>query len=263
MNTEQESGIAEGYVEVSSENGVAVLQLNRSPDNMLNIAMMEEINSKLLELRSRPDLKVLLIRGNRESFSCGIDVADHTRARVNRTIQVFHRIFETIRMLEVVSIAAVQGKALDGGFELALGCNLIMASDSASFSLPEIHRGAFPPVACIVLPAIGPRRKAMEWILTGDPISAEELRHFGIVNQVYEEDKFDSKLAEFIKRITRSSGPVMQLAKQAQVESYYSSWGEALYRVENLYLRELISLADSQEGMSAILENRKPEWTDS
>ncbi len=263
MSQRNNTTTSKNLVEVTVEDGVAVLQLKRPPGNVLNIEMMEEINSKLLELAGRPELKILVIRGDSNSFSDGIDVADHTRAKVTRMIQVFHRIFETIRLLEVVSIAAVEGSACDGGFELAIGCNLIVASKSARFSLPEINRGAFPPVASVVLPAIAPRRKAMEWILTGDEVTAEELHHWGVVNQVFENDKFDDQLASFIGRITRTSGPVLQLAKRAQVESYYASWGEALYKVENLYLRELMNLSDSEEGMRAAIEKRDPIWTDS
>jgi enoyl-CoA hydratase len=253
----------EGLVDVCCEGGVAVLQLNRPPTNTMNIAMMEEINSKLLELAGQPELKVLVIRGNQDFFSAGIDVADHSRAKVMRMIQVFHRIFETIRLLEVVSIAAVEGKAIDGGFELAMGCNLIVACGTASFALPQIDRGAFPTVGSVVLPAIAPRRKAMEWILLGDHVPAEEMHHWGVVNQVFGESEFDAKLMEFVARITKTSGPILNLAKRAQVESYNSSWGEAFFRVENLYLRELMALSDSEEGVRAAVEKRDPVWTDS
>lgn len=263
MAAENPASTSVDFVDMKSDGSVVEVRLNRPPENMLNIEMMEEINSKLLDLRDRSDVKVLIIRGFPEAFSAGIDIGDHTRAKVNRMVQVFHRIFETIRLLDVVSVAAVQGKALDGGFELAMGCNLIVASRSARFALPEIERGTIPPVACIMLPAMGPRRKAMEWILTGAEISAEELCHYGMVNAVYEDDEFDEKLAEFVARITKHSAPVLQLAKRAQVESYYSSWGDALYRVENLYLKELVALNDWQEGIHAHMDGREPEWTDS
>lgn len=238
------------------------MTLDRPPLNVLNIEMMEEFNTRLLELRKHPELKVLLIRGAGDTFCGGVDPADHTREKVARMLQMFHRIFETMRLLDVVAVAAVHGLARGGGFELAVGCNLIVASDQARFSVPQIDMGAFPPLASVVLPRAGPRRKAMEWILTGDEIPASELERFGLVNKVFPAAAFDERVDEFVGKLTAKSGPVLQLARRAQTESYYATYEEALYKAENLYLRELLSLADSQEGIKAQLEGRKPEWRD-
>ncbi len=228
----------------------------------MNIEMMEELNSTLLDLRDHPELKLLVIRGCGEAFCGGVDEADHTREKVARMVQVFHRIFETMRLLDVISIAAVDGAAVGGGFEVAIGCNLVLASASATFQLPQVDMGAFPLLASVVLPRAIARRKAMEWILTGDQVSADELRHFGLVNRVFPDDEFESGVASFVRSLGSKSGPILQLARRAQTESYYATYEEALYKVENLYLRDLLSLADSQEGIQAALEHRKPEWRD-
>jgi cyclohexa-1,5-dienecarbonyl-CoA hydratase len=250
------------FVDLTFEGSVATLTLNRPPMNVLNIEMMEQLNDRLLQLRQRGELKVLVIRGRGKAFCAGIDMGDHTRERVARLIQVFHRIFETIRLLDVIAIAAVDGVALGGGFQLAIGCNLVLASESARFGLPEITMGLFPPLACVVLPRATPRRKAMEWILTGDEIPAAELMRYGLVNRVFPDKQFEAGLADFVERLTSKSGPVLQLAKRAQAESYYAAYEEALYKAENLYLRELMALADSQEGVKAVQEGRKPVWRD-
>ncbi|KPK06942.1 MAG: hypothetical protein AMS20_03675 [Gemmatimonas sp. SG8_28] len=252
--------VSERFVELTMAGDVATLQLDRPPLNVMNIAMMEQTNDALLELRNRPELKVLLVRGRNGAFCGGVDVADHTRDRVARMIQVFHRIFESIRLLDVIAVAAVDGVALGGGFELAIGCNLVVASESARFGLPEVKLGVFPPLACVVLPRAAPRRKAMEWILTGSEIPARELEAYGLVNRIYPDDRFDRELEAFIGSLTSSSGPVLKLAKRAQTESYYAAYEEALYKAENLYLRELMALADAQEGVQAFLENREPVW---
>lgn len=250
------------FVELAYEDGVATLTLNRPPLNLLNIEMMEQMNTALLELRGHRELKVLLVRGSGRAFSAGVDLTEHTRDKVNRLMQVFHRIFETIRLLDVIAVAAVEGVALGGGFELALGCNLVVASRSARFGVPEIHRGLFPALACVVLPRAAPRRKAMEWILTGEEIPAEELKQHGLVNQVLADDGYEQGLRAFVAKLTEKSGPVLHLAKRAQVESYYAAYEEALYKSENLYLRELMALADAQEGVRAFLEKREPKWSD-
>lgn len=242
--------------------GVATLSLNRPPHNVMNIEMMEQMNSTLLDFRDHPELKVVVIRGEGESFCEGVDAADHTRERVSRMVQVFHRIFETMRLLDVIAVAAVDGRASGGGFELAIGCNLVLASASSRFRLPQIDMGVVPLLASVVLPRAAARRKAMEWILTGDEIPAQELERYGLVNRVFADDQFDAGVNEFVGKLTSKSGPVLKLAKRAQIDSYYSTYEEALYKVENLYLRDLLSLADSQEGIQAALEKRPPRWRD-
>lgn len=252
--------MAEQLVTCRYDGGIATLTMNRPPLNVMNIEMMEEFNTALLELKDHPELNVVVIRGDGPAFCGGVDVADHTRERVARMLTMFHRIFESMRLLNVIAVAAVDGAAHGGGFELALGCNLILASEDARFALTQIDMGAFPPLACVVLPRAGPRRKAMEWILTGDEISAGELERFGLVNRVFPAKGFDASVAAFAEALNRKSGPVLQLARRAQIESYYSTYEEALYKVENLYLRDLLTLADSHEGIQAHLENRDPEW---
>jgi len=254
--------VSDRFVELTCEGSVATLTLDRPPLNVMNIDTMEQINDALADLRGRREIKVLLFRGRGKAFSAGVDIADHTRDKVARMLQVFHRIFESIRMLDVIAVAAVDGLALGGGFELAIGCNLVVASESARFALPEIDVGVFPPLACVVLPRATPRRKAMEWILTGEEITAAELQSFGLVNRVFPDDRFEEELQRFVGVLTSKSGPVLQLAKRAQIESYYATYEEALYKAENLYLRELMPLADAQEGIQAFLEKRKPQWHD-
>lgn len=239
---------------------VVTLTLARPPLNVLNIEMMDRVNETLLALRQHEGLKVLVVRGEGRAFCGGVDVKEHTRDKIQRLVQVFHRIFETIRLLDVVSIAAVDGIAVGGGFELALGCNMVVANESARFTLPQVAQGVFPPVAAIVLPRAAPRRKAMEWILLGEEISAADLANHGLVNRVWPDAEFEAQLAGFISKLVLRSGPVMQLARRAQTENYYATYEEALYRVENLYLRELMALEDPHEGLRAFLEKRPPKW---
>ncbi len=254
--------MSDRFVERTEEKGVATLTLHRPPLNMLNIEMMEQVNTAILDLRGRTDIKVLVIRGQGEAFCGGVDLPERAREKVARMLHVFHRIFESIRLLDVIAIAAVDGPALGGGFELAMGCNLVVASQSARFALPQVNFGHFPALACVVLPRAAPRRKAMEWILTGDEVSAEELEAFGLVNRVYPDDEFESGLAELVGKLTSKSRAVLTLAKRAQLESYYAAYEEALYKAENLYLRELMALEDAREGIQARLDDREPRWQD-
>jgi enoyl-CoA hydratase/carnithine racemase len=241
----------------------ATLLLSRPPTNLLNIALMEEVNEALQSLRGTRWLEVLILRGAGGTFSEGIDLKEHVQKRVQRLLQVYLRIFETMRMLDVITVAAVEGRAWGAGFELALGCNLIVAAETASFALPQVGQGLIPPVASAILPRIAPRRRAMEWILTGSEISARRLEHDGVVNRLFSVDVFDDPLASFVAEITGKSGPILQLAKRAQFEGYYSSFPDALQSIQSLYLRELMALQDAREGPKASREGRTPTWTNS
>ena len=102
----------------------------------------------------------------------------------------------------------------------------------------------------------------MEWILFGEPIAADELASYGLVNRVFDDGDFEEGLSAMTQRLLARSGPVLQLARRAQTESYYSTYEEALFKVENLYLRDLLALRDPHEGVQAVLEGREPRWND-
>jgi cyclohexa-1,5-dienecarbonyl-CoA hydratase len=250
------------YIELEQNQATqcATLRLHRPPANLLNIAMLEEVNEALHSLRGQSWLEVLVLRGAEHTFSEGFDLNDHTTQLAQRMIQVFVRFFETVRMLDVIAVAAVEGRAWGAGFELALGCNLIVAAEDASFALPQTRHGLIPPVASAILPRIAPRRRAMEWILIGDEISVNLLEHDGVVNRLVSPNSFDEELGRFVGTITSRSGPVLQLAKRAQFESYYSAFPDALHNIQSLYLKELLQLGDAQEGTDAAREGRQPVW---
>jgi enoyl-CoA hydratase/carnithine racemase len=245
---------------VDEEAQCVTLVLSRAPANLLNIAMMDEINDALLSLRGNRWLEVLIVRGAGGTFSDGLDLKDHVSRRVQRMLQVYIRIFQTMRMMDVISVAAVEGRAWGAGFELALGCNMIVAAETASFALPQVRHGLLPPVAAAILPRVAPRRRAMEWIITGSEISARRLEHDGVVNRLLPAESFEQPLASFVAEITSKSGPVLQLAKRAQFEGYYSSFPDALQNIQALYLRELLELEDAREGPKAARDGREPVW---
>lgn len=247
-------------LQIEIRHPVATMTLHRPPRNLLDIDMIEEIADALLRIRNDAAVEVLVVRGAGGNFCEGLDLREHVKNRLQRLIQVYSRVFETLRMMDVVSIAAIEGNALGGGFELALGCNLIVAAADARFALPEVRHGIFPPIACIILPRVTPRRRAMEWILTGNDITAVQLERDGLINRLFSPAEFDAGLAAFVDELARSSGPVLQLAKKAQYEAYYSTYEEALYKVQNLYLRDLMELQDAEEGLRAYREGREAVW---
>jgi enoyl-CoA hydratase/carnithine racemase len=119
------------HIQTELKEGVAYLTLNRAPLNVLNIEMMEEINAYLEELKKESNLKLLVIQAAGKAFSAGVDVGEHLGDLVYKMIEVFHRMFRLMDALKVPSIAIVNGSALGGGCELALYCDMVMATEKS------------------------------------------------------------------------------------------------------------------------------------
>ncbi len=148
------------HIQTELKDGVATLTLNRPPLNVLNIEMMEEINTYFEGLMKEKSLKLLVIQAVGKAFSAGVDVGEHLGDLVCKMIEVFHKIFRLMEGLKVPSIAVVNGSALGGGCELALYCDMVIATEKAKFGQPEIQVGVFPPIAALVFPRmIGRKRR--------------------------------------------------------------------------------------------------------
>ena len=155
------------HIRFEKSDGVARLVLNKPPLNVLNIAMMREINAALESLNEDATVKVLVFEAaeGSKAFSAGVDVSEHTAEMVEEMIVVFHRIFRLLNALEVPTVAVVGGAALGGGCELVLFCDMVIASEKASFGQPEIQVGVFAPVAAVAWPGIIGSKKALELLL--------------------------------------------------------------------------------------------------
>ena len=242
--------------------GVARITLNRPPLNILNLAMMKEINSALEATSSQSGAKLLVIDHEGRAFSAGVDVKDHTADKVEEMIEVFHRTFRLLNSLELPTLAVVEGAALGGGCELAAFCDMVVASERATFGQPEIKVGVFPPVAAVILPHLIGRNRALEMILTGEAVGASEAQQMGLVNRVFPAEGFREKVEEFIAKLTSPSAAVLKLAKRAVDRGLYVSVDEAMSRAEQIYLGDLMRTEDAHEGLGAFMEKRKPQWKD-
>ncbi len=250
----------EGSIVCETRDGVARITLNRPPLNILNIAMMEELNSALEGLLSNDEVKLLVIDHEGKAFSAGVDIKDHTPDKVGTMIEVFHRIFRLLNSLKLPTLAAVDGTALGGGCELATFCDVVVASERATFGQPEIKVGVFPPIAAVVLPHLVGRNRALELLLTGDVIGAEEAARIGLINRVFPTEDFRDKRDELIAKLTSLSPLVLRLTKQSVDDGLSLSVDETISKVEDLYLGELMRTEDANEGLNAFMEKRKPQW---
>ncbi|RME48549.1 MAG: enoyl-CoA hydratase [Chloroflexi bacterium] len=248
------------FVKLEWSEGMARLVLNRPPLNVLNIPMMRELQAALEEVAADDQAKVVVITGDGRAFCAGVDVADHTADRVDEMLHLFHAVIRQVMDLEMPVVAALNGAALGGGWELAMACDMVVARDDAKIGQPEIQLAVFPPAAAVLMPRLIGRQRAMELILTGRTITAAEGRQIGLVNQVFPAEEYPSGVDRFVGQLTALSRPVLRLTKRAVKEGLELGVGPALELTEAIYLSELMRLEDPHEGLAAFMEKRKPVW---
>jgi cyclohexa-1,5-dienecarbonyl-CoA hydratase len=244
---------------IESNERVARVTIDRPPLNVLDIGMIAEIGEALVSLLAQNEF--IVFQGAGGSFSAGADVADHTPERVGRLLGAFHRVFHEMGAGHAVTIAAVEGHCLGGGCELAMCCDFIMATESATFGFPEIKLGCFPPIAMVALPRMMPGHAAFDLILTGRTISAREASAMGMVTRVVADGEVQGAVDGLLAEMKQFSPPVLRLTRRLTRSAGYTEEEKELTAIENMYLEELIRTHDAVEGVKAFLEKRAPVWT--
>ena len=247
-------------IQFELRDGVGRIILNRPPVNVLNIAMMEEIQAALRQAQAAPATRAIVFSAAGRMFSAGVDIAEHTHELMERMLTAFHGIFRLLADGEIPTVAVVQGHALGGGCELACFCDLIVAAQGVKFGQPEIAVGVFPPVAAALFPHLIGGRKAAELILTGEAIPAEEAHRIGLINAVVPADQLLVEAERLLGRLTDKSAAVLRIAKRALRAGMAAGFDEALPTIEAIYTKSLMSLEDPEEGLKAFMEKRKPVW---
>ncbi len=245
----------------NSVDGVAKISINRPPLNILNSETLMELIVALEEARSDSSIFLVVISGvGDRAFSAGVDIHDHLPDKVSSTLSIFNKVFYALRSLDKPTVAVVNGAALGGGCELAIGCDIIIASEKAQFGQPEITVGAIPPVAVVLLPKLVGPTKALELILTGDVITAAEAQRIGLVNKVVPPEKLDESLRELIDKLRNKSSIVLKLTRMSLGRILDADFKKELEETTGLYLDLLMRTEDAVEGLKAFIEKRKPQW---
>lgn len=251
------------YIHWDDSGVVAHLTMNRPKQNIMNIEMLREMARAISSLSTREDIRMIHLDAAPECegyFSLGVGAEGYTQQMVFQMMDAFHSVFQAMMEIAKPVLAVVEGIASGAGAELAAFCDLVVATENAQFRQPEIKLGVFPPLGAVVYPrVIGPRR-AMELLLTGDPITALQAQQMGLVNRVVPREKLKETVDALVKRISEQSGPVLTLLKRVMFEGTWRPFQEALKRAQDLYLNQLFELQDSQEGLRALIEKRKPVW---
>lgn len=241
---------------------VALIQLNRPKElNALNLQLMQELRDTLQQLDKNEKVRSIVITGNDQAFAAGADIKQMAdKSAIDMLMIDQFSTWDQIRKTKKPIIAAVSGFALGGGCELAMTCDMIIASETARFGQPEIKIGVMPGAGGTqrLTKALG-KAKAMELVLTGRFISAEEALAYKLVNKVVPVEMYLREAVQLAKEIATMSPIAVQLAKEAVNRSFETHLDEGLtLERKNFYLA--FASEDQKEGMKAFIEKRKPEY---
>ncbi|WP_046242720.1 enoyl-CoA hydratase-related protein [Hymenobacter terrenus] len=242
--------------------GVALIQLNRPKElNALNGQLVEEIRDALLLLDNDDAVRVVVITGSERAFAAGADIRQMAgKSAIDMFTDSRFATLEQIRRFRKPLIGAVSGFALGGGCELAMTCDMLVASETAQFGQPEIRLGTMPGAGGTqrLVRAVG-KVRAMEMVLTGEPISAHEAHRLGLVNRVVPVGQYLEEAYRLAASIAAMSPVAARLAKESVNRAFETHLDEGLhFERKNFYLT--FASEDQKEGMAAFLEKRKPEF---
>ena len=248
-------------IQTSIENGLGRVVLSNPPVNILTRAIMASLREELASLAAEPSLRVLLLSSEGKHFSAGADVGEHLPPTYEEMIPEFMDTISAIDTFPLPVVAAVQGKCLGGGFELAMAADIIVAGEGASFGQPEIMLGVLPPAACALLPDMCPPGVAAELIFTGEALSAEAAQRAGLVLRVVPDAELESAAAELAGRMTRHSAAALRIAKRMLRGGREAARADALSRAGATYVDDLMRTKDALEGLQSFLDKRRPLWS--
>jgi cyclohexa-1,5-dienecarbonyl-CoA hydratase len=211
---------------VEDDGVVARIVLRRPPLNVLHLEMVRELNRALRDLRA-DGLRVLVIAAEGRVCSAGV---------------------------------AIQGAALGGGCELACFADLVIASEDASFGLPEVKLASFPPVAAVHFPQRIGLARTLQLVLSGDVLPARDAERIGLADKVVPAGKLAETVEAEVGKLREKSGPALRLAKRAVWQAADQDFESRLQEAEDLFLEELMKTADATEGLRAFQEKRPPAW---
>ena len=251
------------HIHFERDETVAYVTMNRpNKRNALSHAHMLELISCFEEIGEGRDASVVILRGEGPAFCAGHDLSE----MVGRDPDFYRRLFdvccelmETIQRIPQPVIAQVHATATAAGCQLAATCDLVVAAEEARFATPGVRIGLFCSTPMVALSRAVGQKKSMEMLLTGEFISAEEALAEGLVNRVVSAEDLEAETRTLAEKIAEASPLVVGIGKQA----FYRQLGKSTEQAY-AYTREVMSFnasfADAQEGMSAFLEKRKPEW---
>jgi enoyl-CoA hydratase/carnithine racemase len=251
------------YLLVDAEPPAARITLNRPEKrNALSLALMEELIGALRMVGANSEVRAIVLEGAGKAFSAGHDLGE----MVGRGLGFYQQLFdvctvlmESIHRVPQPVIAKVHGMATAAGCQLAASCDLVVASEDARFATPGVRIGLFCSTPMVPISRAVGRKRALELLLTGEPIHARTAADWGLVNRVVPEADLEDAVAELVAAIARSSQLTVGIGKEAFYAQVDVGEHQAYEHMKTVMAMNSLA-ADAQEGMCAFLEKRPPEW---
>jgi enoyl-CoA hydratase len=241
---------------------IALIQLNRPKElNALNLQLMLEVKQALMEIDANESVRAIIVTGNDRAFAAGADIKQMAGKNAIDMLKIDQfSTWDQIRKTKKPMIAAVSGFALGGGCELVMHCDMVVASETAQFGQPEIKIGVMPGAGGTQrLPRAVGKVKAMEMVLTGEFINAEEALRIGMINKITPVELYLSEAVKMAKKIASMSPIAVQMAKESVLKAFEMPLQEALsFERKNFYM--LFATEDQKEGMAAFVEKRVADF---
>jgi enoyl-CoA hydratase/carnithine racemase len=255
-------------IEAERQGGILRLELENPPANLLSLAVMNGLRAHIEAAAQDRDTRVVVMAAAGKLFSAGHDLREMTahrrdgdggRAFFEHVFALCARLMESIVELPKPVIAEVDGVATAAGCQLVATCDLVIASDQASFGVNGIDVGLFCSTPAVALTRAVTAKRAMEMLLTGEMISARTALAFGLVNRVVPREALRTTVDEVAKVIAAKSPTAVRLGKQAVRAQFGMSVADAYAHTSRVMVENLL-VEDAEEGIRAFLEKRAPKW---
>ena len=247
------------------DDGIGILTLNNPARmNAISIPVLTALKSRLNEISSDPEVRVVILRANGTVFSSGHDLHELLQGSESENAVLFHmctEMMEAIRLLPQPVIAQVQGLATAAGCQLVASCDLAVAAESARFATPGVRTGLFCTTPGVALARAVPPKKAMEMLLTGIPITAQEALQFGLVSRVVPDDALGEQTMKLARHIAQASSYTLAAGKRGFYQQIGRDYPDAYAAAEQV-MTENMQAHDAREGIDAFLTKREPDWQD-
>ena len=241
----------------------ASIEISQPPGNLLTEEIVHQLRTALQDLVEAPHLRLVTIEGAGADFSFGASVPEHRAGEIGRVLPAAHALISDLILFPAPTAAIVRGRCLGGGFELALAADFIFAAEDATFGLPEIALGVFPPAAAVLMPWRAGGARATRAVLTGMTQSAVEWYRAGLIERIAPAAEIGTTVEEwFGVTLGRWSAEALRHAVTTVRAPLVRALDQDLPEAERRYLAELMRTHDAREGIEAFIEKRTPKWKD-
>jgi cyclohexa-1,5-dienecarbonyl-CoA hydratase len=245
------------------QNGRGIITISNPPENRLTEEIIHNLTSVIEDFKHTKDVKLVVLRsGVGGVFSHGFEPVERSPEKIGTSMAAFSHLLYVMNDLPMIVVCEVDGPCFGASLELAMFCDILVASDSSEFGHPEISHGVFPPIAAALYPHTIGRNRTIELLATGRKVKAEEAYQIGLVNRVLTSTTFAREIEWFYKEILKNSAITLKMMKKAVEAGLYQQVTQAIQTTENVYLNELMRTHDAQEGVAAAIEGRVPVWKD-